>query len=80
MNHYLKRLDDAPGQILAHKTAQGGIGYAVHASNYGPVRLIAYDLEEAEHEGAECVVYVRSFLTKEKALAAYHDPKLDIED
>ena len=71
MNEYLIRLNDQPGQILAHfANTDLGVGYAVHQSNYGPVRLITYDLDEAI-AGADCVVGIQSWLLRERAIDAF---------
>ena len=69
MNAYLTRLEASGATILEQRETEG-VGYVLIKAAYADhVRLITYDLDEAQHEDAECVVSVRSWATEAPARA-----------
>lgn len=72
-NYYLTRLEAAGATILDQKeNVPDGIGYVLAKAAYADhTRIITYDLDEAQNEGADCVYAVQSWMTEAPARAEF---------
>ncbi len=77
MNYLIQRITNNGGKILDHRTGDG-IAAVLMESATGTVRILTYDPDEAQHEGAECVIEIRAFASAkmEQAKAAFRETKL----
>lgn len=62
-DYFLERITNAGGTILDTHSIDGASAVLMQASQSGGehIRIITYDSDEAQHEGAECVIEIRAF-------------------